>query len=369
MPRKQLLENVKRIVVKVGTSIITEADAISTKRISSLVSDLVFLLSRGYQVVLVSSGAIGAGLRLLQKDRHAMSIPEKQALASVGQIALMNEYRACFTRSGYEVGQLLLTEDDVKNRRRYLNARHTFNALFKLGVVPIVNENDSVVVKEIKFGENDTLSAYVTNIVEADLLILLSDVDGFFWEMTDKEPVEEIDEITDEIRKRAGGAGTCDGTGGMCTKINAADIVIRSGEMMIIANGQREGILRQIMNGERIGTIFMGRECSLNSRKRWIAFNTDQKGALIIDEGAAKALCEKKKSLLASGIISVAGIFELGDAVEICDEQKRPLGKGIVNYSNEELFRIKGLRSDEIGKIFGENVFDEVINRDDLIIY
>lgn len=369
MPRKELLENVKRIVVKVGTSIITEADAISERRISSLVSDIVFLLSRKYQVVLVSSGAIGAGLRILQKDLHTMSIPEKQALASVGQIALMNEYRNCFTAAGYEVGQILLTEDDVKNKRRYLNARHTFNALFKFGVVPIVNENDSVVVKEIKFGENDTLSAYVTNIVEADLLILLSDVDGFFWEMSDEEPIEEIDLITDEVRKRAGGAGSRDGTGGMNSKINAADIVIRSGEMMIVANGQHEGILRNIMNGERIGTIFRGKECSLNSRKRWIAFNTEHRGELIIDGGAAKAIREKKKSLLASGILSANGIFEMGDAVEICDEQKKPLGKGIINYSNEELEKIKGLRTDEIEKILGDNFFDEVINRDDMIIY
>jgi glutamate 5-kinase len=369
LPRKELLSNVRRVVIKVGTSIITEGGKISSSKISRLVSDIVSIMERGNEVVLVSSGAISAGSALLDKKRDYSTIPEKQALASVGQIALMNEYRRFFIRSGYEIGQILLTEDDVKHRRRYLNARHTFNSLLKFGVIPIVNENDSVVIKEIKFGDNDTLSAHVANIIEADLLILLSDIDGFYWNLTDAEPVDEICEITEDVLMRAGGTESEWGTGGMATKIRAAEIIIRSGEMMVIANGQEEGILRKIMNGEKTGTLFLGKGKSLSSRKRWIAFSKKTKGAVRVDDGAVNAICNKKKSLLASGITEVAGVFELGDAVEIQDEKGNPIGKGIVNYTNNELQVIKGKKTKEIKNTLGSHYFDEVINRDDMIIY
>lgn len=369
MPRKDLLQGIRRVVVKVGTSIITERGEISSEKMSRLISDIISVLKRGIEVVIVSSGAISAGSVLLKKKRDHTTIPEKQALASVGQIALMNEYRKFFIRAGYEIGQILLTEDDVKHRRRYLNARHTFNSLLKFDVIPIVNENDSVVVKEIKFGDNDTLSAHVANIIEADLLILLSDIDGFYWNLTDREPVDEIGEITDDVLHRAGGTGSEYGTGGMTTKIRAAEIIIRSGEMMVIANGEEERVLQRILDGEKIGTLFFGRGKSLSSRKRWIAFSKKTKGTIRIDEGAVLAICDKKKSLLASGVITVEGVFEMGDAVEIDDPEGNPVGKGIVNYTSNELQVIKGKKTKEIKETLGSNYFDEVINRDDMIIY
>lgn len=368
MPRSQYLKRVKTIVVKVGSSLITNSNGISAECVDKLVDDVVFLIKKKYKVVIVSSGAISAGSAVMKKKRMLCTIPEKQALAAIGQSILMDVYRGCFNKRGYEVGQILLTEDDVKHRRRFLNARHTLNALLDMGVVPIVNENDSVVIKEIKFGDNDTLSAHVANIVQADLLILLSDIDGFYWDEHDEEPVSEIIEINDEVRKRCRGAGSEHGTGGMVTKIKAGEIVIKSGEMMIIANGKTENILKRILQGEKIGTLFLGKT-QLKSKKRWLAFNVKSKGKLTIDSGAVKALKENKKSLLAIGITNIEGSFDLGDAVEIVDTKGTIIGKGIVNYTSDELHKIKGKNTQEIKKIFGSKYYEEVINRDDLIMF
>lgn len=368
MPRKKLIKRTKRIVVKIGTSIITEKGKLSRSRISAIVSDVVSLVKAGYSIVIVSSGAISAGAGALKVSRENITIPKKQALASVGQTVLMNEWRQCFLKEGYNVGQILLTEDDVKNRRRFINARHTFNSLLEMGIIPIVNENDSVVIKEIKFGENDILSAHVTNITEADLLILLSDVDGFFNDLSDSKPVEEIYEITNEILSKAGGTGSVHGTGGMLSKLRAAEIIIKCGENMVIANGRIKGVLSRIMKGEKIGTIFVGSDKSLSSRKRWIAFNMKSTGSIKIDDGALKALKQNKKSLLSTGVIEVEGRFDLGDAVDILNSSGQMVGKGIVNYSYRELQTIKGKKTDEIKTILGNSYFDEVINRNDLIL-
>lgn len=369
MSRADLLKGVKRIVVKIGSSNITEDDVLSADRVSRLAGDIMALRKAGYQVVAVTSGAISAGAGALKRSREKLSIPEKQAFAAVGQSILMNEYRRCFLREGSEIAQILLTEDDVKHRGRFLNARHTFHTLLDLGVIPIVNENDTVAIKEIKFGDNDTLSAHVANIVEADLLILLSDVDGFFWDLNDPAPVGEMNSVTEEVRNRAGGSGSVHGTGGMQTKLKAAEIIMRSGEMMIIANGRTEGVLARIMRGEKLGTLFMGKNKSLSSRKRWIAFNMKTNGKIRIDDGALRALREKKKSLLASGITGVEGRFAMGDAIEILDGHGKPVGKGIVNYSGGELQVIMGKKTAQIREILGGAYFDEVINRDDLIVY
>jgi len=368
VPRRELLKKVRRIVVKIGSSLVTDNGSISRAKISRLVKDMAALVREGREVVVVSSGAISAGCGALGRERGVMSIPEKQAIAAVGQIVLINEYRTCFQREGLQVGQILLTEDDVKHRRRFLNARHTMNTLLEMGIVPVVNENDSVVVKEIKFGDNDTLSAHVANIIEADLLVLLSDVEGFYRDLSDSEPVEEIYRIDDEIRRMAGGSGSVHGTGGMATKIRAADIVIKSGEKMIIASGKVEGVLGRIMRGEKVGTIFVGKGGVLASKKRWIAFNMPVKGTVTVDDGAVKALRERKKSLLATGITAVSGKFDLGDAVEIHDAGGKPVGKGIVNYTVEELSLITGRKTGEIRQILGGTYFDEVINRDELIL-
>jgi len=368
MPRKNHLKGVKKIVIKVGTSTIAEDGKLSRKKISRIADGVASLIKRGYHIVVVSSGAITAGAGALNKKKELLTIPERQALAAVGQSILINEYRASFRKRGLDVGQILLTEDDIKNRMRYLNARNTFHALLHMGVVPIVNENDSVVVKEIKFGDNDTLSAYVTSLVDADLLILLSDVDGFYMDLGDPSPVDEITEITEDILARAKGSGSSYGTGGMYTKILAAELIIRFGEMMIIARGSEKNVLARIMKGERIGTIFTGKDRSLGSRKKWLALRKAN-GFLTIDDGAVRALQDGKKSLLASGILSAQGEFDMGDPVEISSAQGRLIGKGIVNYSRDELVKIKGKKSQEIKKILGSKYFDEVINRDDLILY
>jgi len=368
VPRKNLIKGVKRIVVKVGSSSVTEGGVISGRKISALVADVAGLLGRGYQVVIVTSGAISTGAGLLKRNVKNLTIPEKQALAAVGQTILMNEYRSAFNKKGLHVGQILLTEDDVKHRTRFLNARHTLDTLLQLGIVPIVNENDSVAVNEIKFGDNDMLSAHVASLINADLLILLSDVDGFYMDMDDEEPVEEIYSITERIVDRAGGTGSEYGTGGMMSKIRSAEIIIRFGEKMVIANANTKQVLNRIMNGEKMGTIFVGKNKPLSGRKKWLALRKAS-GLLLIDEGAVRAIRDGKKSLLASGITGIEGEFGMGDVVEMAGHGREKIGKGLVNYSCDELMKIKGKKSAEIKKVLGENVFDEVINRDDLIVY
>ena len=364
MPRKNLIRNVRRIVVKIGSSSVTDKGIISGRKISAIVADVAELKRRGYQVVIVTSGAITSGAGSLDRSVKNLTIPEKQAFAAVGQTILMNEYRSRFSRHGLHVGQILLTEDDVRHRTRFLNARHTLETLLRLGIIPIVNENDSVAVTEIKFGDNDMLSAHVAGLINAGLLILLSDVDGFYMSMDDPEPVEEIYAINEQIYEMAGGFGT----GGMMSKIRAAEIIIRFGEKMIIANAGTRGVLSRIMTGEKIGTIFIGKDKPLLGRKKWLALRKTT-GTLVIDEGAVRAIRVGKKSLLASGISGISGSFTMGDVVEITEGAKKRIGKGIVNYSSEELALIKGKKSGEIKKILGDNVFQEVINRDDLIVY
>lgn len=368
MPRKNLIKGAKRIVVKVGSSSVTEQGAISGRKISAIVADVAGLARQGYQVVIVTSGAISTGAGVLKKNVKSLTIPEKQALAAVGQTILMNEYRSAFSKKGLHVGQILLTEDDVKHRTRFLNARHTLDTLIHLGIIPIVNENDSVAVNEIRFGDNDMLSAHVASLINADLLILLSDIDGFYMNMDDAEPVEEIYSITERIVDRAGATGSEYGTGGMISKIRAAEIIIRFGEKMVIANANTKQVLSRIMNGERIGTIFVGKDKPLTGKKKWLALRKPS-GLLLIDEGAVRAIRDGKKSLLASGITGIEGDFGMGDVVEMAGTEREKIGKGLVNYSNDELIKIKGKKTAEIKKVLGENVFEEVINRDDLIVY
>ncbi|MGV7928430.1 MAG: glutamate 5-kinase [Spirochaetota bacterium] len=369
MPRKGILKGVRRIVVKIGTSLITEDGKISRRCIERLVGDIAALIDQKYQVVVVTSGAISAGSGALGKKRENLSLPEKQAMAAVGQSILMDEYRKCFRKHGREIGQILLTEDDVKHRRRFLNARHTFNALIEMGVVPVVNENDSVAVKEIRFGDNDTLSAHVANIVEAGLLIILSDVEGFYRDLADEIPLEEIGAIDEDVRRRAGGAGSTHGTGGMATKIRAAEIIMKSGELMLIANGRKSGVLPAILRGEKLGTLFRGGNSHMQSRKRWIAFNMRSSGSITIDGGAVNAIVSSKKSLLASGVTGVTGKFNPGDAVDVLNENGDTVGKGISNYSAAELSLIKGKKTRDIRGLLGGTYYEEVINRDDMIIY
>jgi len=355
-------------VVKIGSSSLTENGIISRKKIARMVDDVAGLRRRGYQVAIVTSGAIATGAGTLGKSIAKSTMPEKQAFAAVGQTVLMNEYRNRFSAHGLHVGQILLTSDDVKNRVRFLNARHTFEELLRMGIVPIVNENDTVAIREIRFGDNDMLSAHVSCMINADLLIILSDVDGFYMDLHDPEPVEEIRAITNTILERAGGTGSAVGTGGMISKIRAAQIIMHFGEKMIIASANMPRVLNRIMDGEKIGTLFIGRERPLAGRKRWLALRRPS-GTLSLDSGAVLALREGKKSLLATGITALKGKFLMGDIVELADPNGTIIGKGIVNYESNDLHRIIGKKSSEIKKILGEKMFDEVINRDDMIIY
>ena len=367
MERIKLFKGIKRVVVKIGTSSITDDERISEARIDGFARQIAGIRESGYEVVIVTSGAISAGAGILGMKRTNLAIPEKQALAAIGQAVLMNEYRACFTRYGCNVGQMLLTEDDMRNRTRFLNARNTLNALIKMDVIPVINENDTVAVNEIKIGDNDTLSAHVYSLVEADLLVLLSDIDGFYNDLKDPEPVHFIDRISDDIRSRAGGSGTDHGTGGMITKINAAEMIMRLGGIIIIADGSDALILQEILQGKERGTLFVGHSVKVNSRKKWISMRKG-KGAVIIDEGAVNAITKNKKSLLASGVTTVNGKFSMGDIVDIVDPGHVAVARGIVNYSSDELEQIKGKKTSEIRNILGIKYFDEVINRDDFIL-
>ncbi len=367
MQRSDFFLKTKRIVVKIGSSSITESDNISSLKISKFATDISNLKKMGYDVAIVTSGAISTGAGVLNLSRTNLSIPEKQALAAVGQAVLMNEYRKCFDKLGHNIGQILLTEDDMRSRKRFLNARNALDALFKMNVIPVINENDTVTVSEIKFGDNDTLSAHVFNLIEADLLILLSDIDGFYHELDDPEPIYEIFKITDDLRQRAGGAGTAHGTGGMITKVNAAEMIMRFGGLMIIADGGESGILTKIMSGERRGTLFAGEKVKITERKKWISMRKTR-GSIAIDDGAVQALVGRKKSLLATGVVDVSGKFDMGDIVEITDAETRIIAKGIVNYKSDELLLIKGKKTAEIKSLLNGHFFDEVINRDDMII-
>jgi len=336
---------------------------------AQFVRDISSLVRRQYEVVIVTSGAISAGAARMKKKRDSLSIPEKQALAAIGQTILMDEYRRLFIDEGIDIGQILLTDGDVIDRGRFLNARNAFGALLYMGVVPIVNENDSVAVDEIKLGDNDTLAAYVSQIIEADLTILLSDIDGFYRDLSDPSPLSIVREIGDDVWNAAGGTGSTHGTGGMVTKIRAADMIMKSGNKMIIAKAGSENILNSIMDGSEIGTLFIGGEKVLDARKRWIAFNMEPSGRLVIDDGASKALTIDKKSLLAAGIVSSEGDFSQGDAVEISASDGSVIARGISNYDGREIDIIKGKKTSEIRHLMGETFYEEVVHRDNMLVY
>ena len=370
--RKYLLA-ARRVVVKVGTALLTRADgSINRRFITKLAGEIAGLLNKRKEVIVVTSGAIGAGVWAMPKRQRPKSIPAKQAMAAIGQPRLMQVYAQAFKKHDRMTAQILLTAEDVRQRQRYAHARSALNHLLKLGIVPIVNENDSVAVDEIKFGDNDTLSAHITNLSEADLLIILTDVAGLF----DANPgrnaaaklLTDVFAITPETRAMASGAGTARGTGGMRTKILAAEQVTQMGECLVIADGRTPQVLERILNGETLGTLFHPAEDKMAARKRWIAFALKPRGSLVLDEGAAKALIEQGSSLLPSGIIQVHGNFKQGDPVSLLRENGLEIARGLVHYDYAEIEKIKGRRTAEITAILGYRYQDEVIHRDDLAL-
>jgi glutamate 5-kinase len=383
--RGPIINEARRIVIKLGTAVlIREEGGVALSRFYSFVEAVADLKREGREVLLVSSGAVGLGTQRLGITQRPPSLPVKQACAAVGQGRLMSLYSDAFDRLGVTTAQLLLTEEDFSNRRRYLNLRSTITKLLEMGVLPIINENDTVSTAELEpldqssyvrvnFGDNDKLSALVASKIEADLLVMLTDVEGLYTAAPDSAPgaqlIRVVDQITPEIEGLARGGRTGRaGRGGMKTKLEAAQIATRSGCAAIIASGKLADVIRSIFAGEELGTLFLP-QAGLPGKRRWIAFATSVKAAIIVNEGAARALIERKASLLAAGIREVRGAFERGDVVSILDEQGQEFARGIVNYSSAEARRISGLHSDKIDELIENRNYDAVITRDNIFFY
>ena len=368
------LKDVKRIVIKVGSSTITYGNGKRNfSRIDRLAREIADLANQGKEIILVSSGAVAVGVDRLGLVAKPKTIPGKQAAAAVGQGVLMHTYEKIFAEYGQIVAQVLLTRMDSVDRHRYTNSRNTFLALLEHKVIPIVNENDVVAIDELKIGDNDNLSALVAGIVDADLLIILSDIDGLYSANPQNNPnaklVPEVTDITPEIEASAGDAGSKVGTGGMFTKIQAAKMATSSGINMVIASGEEKDAISRILDGEEIGTLFVSRENRLQFRKRWLAFGARIAGKIVVDDGCAKAVRKAGGcSILPAGITDVEGEFEAGNTISVVNKNGHELARGLANYSSEELDMIKGAKTSEIENILGHKHFDEVIHRDDLVI-
>jgi glutamate 5-kinase len=371
--KKRILRRCRRVVVKIGSQVLSSPEGIEEGRIKALARDLAELSDRGKEIVVVSSGAVASGMTRLGIKDKPKTIPQKQALAAVGQIKLMALYEKYFSRFDKNVAQVLLTHEDLANRRRYLNAKHTLQTLLDLSIVPIVNENDTVAVEEMKFGDNDHLSALVATLVEADLLVILSDVAGVY----DRDPrthdgaelISVIENIKTTKTKLGGKSRSLYGTGGIATKIEAAEKAAAAGIPTLIASGLEAGILERIFDPkEETGTCVMPDENRLANRKHWIAYNLKPAGEIIVDEGAFDALVHKGRSLLPSGLKNIHGSFGVGECVRCLDQEGREFARGLVNYSAQELEQIKGLHTSKIEKVLGYKAYDEIIHRDDLVL-
>ena len=366
----------KRIVVKVGTNLLTSgSDRLDPAVLSSLVSQVAELHAAGVQTVIVSSGAIAAGQEALGAATGRKDIPYKQVLAAVGQSRLMHRYQELFQERGIQVAQALITKGDLDNREGYLNVRNTLEGLLDLGVVPIINENDVVDVREIAeivFGDNDSLSAAVANLVDADLLALLTDIDGLYSSDPRRnlhaEFIHRVERIDKRIETLAGGAGSRRGRGGMMTKIEAAKVATAAGVTVVIASGHVPSVLLRLANGEAIGTLFAPTGDRIASRRRWLLSGLGSKGRIIVDDGAARALCQDNRSLLPAGISGVSGGFTRGDVVDICDSDGVRLASGLTQYTAADVSKIKGNRTGNIVKKLGYKYGDEVVHRNDMAL-
>ncbi|MBF0261244.1 MAG: glutamate 5-kinase [Magnetococcales bacterium] len=368
----QAVRNARRVVVKIGSNLLTGGgEGIRPEWIAARAREIVRIMADGRRVVVVTSGAVAAGRPLLKLNRPLASVQEKQAAAAAGQGVLMRHYEEAFESLGVNVAQALLTRDDVENRQRYLNARDTLKTLLELGLVPIVNENDTVMTDELKFGDNDTLSANVADLVDADLLILLSDIDGLYDSNPRLNPeacfIPLVERVTVEIESMAGGVGSLVGKGGMATKIKAARMAARSGCRMVLTNGFRENPISEVFTPFPVGTLFLGMKNPLPARKRWIVNARVGRGEILLDAGASEALLQGR-SLLAKGIKSVVGEFARGAVVHCQAPDGQELAKGIVNYNSSDLACIAGRHSRQFEGILGYLGAEEVIHRDNLVL-
>ncbi len=372
--RKEVTSAAAMIVVKVGTRVVTSASGhLDDGRIARLADQLNELVAGGRQVVLVSSGAVGAGMSELELDRRPEDLAKLQAVAAVGQAKLIEAYDRTFREHGRHAAQVLLTAQDLDDRASYLNVRNTLLSLMEFKAIPIINENDTVAVDELMttFGDNDRLAALVTNLLGAELLVILSDVDGLY----DGDPESEstgvislVTELNDEIRAHASTDNEGPGKGGMISKLDAAQIVTAAGEQVIIASGHEENVLCRIVEGESLGTLFVAQGKSLSSRKKWLMFSAQSRGRLHVDQGALQAIRDGGSSLLAIGITRVEGEFDKGGVVEICGPDGSEFARGLSNYHAEAVARIQGMQSDRILQVLGHQPYEEVVHRDNLAL-
>jgi glutamate 5-kinase len=377
--RQEIAATADLMVVKVGTRVLTHrGGTLNEERVAQLAEEIHWLWESGRKVVLVSSGAVGAGMGRLGLDARPKDLARLQAVAAIGQSKLIEAYDRALASRGRHAAQVLLTADDLNHRTRYLNVRNTLLALLECGAVPVINENDTVAVDELQttFGDNDRLAALVTNLLRAPLLVLLSDVEGLY----DAPPpegdrgaddarviptVRQIDEsIVALVKDRVTGLSK----GGMASKLAAARMCTAAGENVIIASGRRPGVLKQIVGGEQVGTLFLAVGQSISSRKRWIAFTVPPRGQLSLDHGASRAIGQQGRSLLAIGIVDVQGQFAKGDVVAMLDGEGREIARGLSNYSADEVRRIQGLRSEQIATVLGHRPYEEVVHRDNMAI-
>jgi glutamate 5-kinase len=371
--RAEIIKKVRRVVIKIGSSVLTDsAININFNAFASIVDQIAWIKEKGIEPVIVSSGAIAIGMRKIGLKQRPQSITLKQAAAAVGQSGLMENYERFFKEKNLKIGQVLLTNLILKERALFLNARNTLFALLELGIITIINENDSVVVDEIKLGDNDNLATITSNLVEADLLIILTDQDGLFEAdpQTNKNArlIPLVTKIDKKLESLASTRKSAHGVGGMETKIAAAKNATTYGIPVVMANGRVHSILEAIFRGKDVGTLFLPQTSKLKSRKHWIAFTLQPKGKLSIDHGAEEAILKKGTSLLAIGITKTEGDFQFGDSVSILNQHQKEIARGLVNYSSLEIKRIKGVPTKEIERILGYKYYDEVINRDDLVV-
>jgi glutamate 5-kinase len=370
--RKELFGCVKRAVVKVGSGVLTHQEGLNTRVLRGLSRDISELMDQGCQVILVSSGAIASGMKKVGLLNRPSDMPQKQATAAVGQPRLMFEYEKAFDRYGKKVAQVLLAREDLCNRKRYLNARNTINVLLGWNVVPIINENDTVVVEELKFGDNDNLSGMITHLMDAQILVNLTDTDGLF----DRNPalhkdaffVPLVTGVEPAMEEAASGMPGVFGMGGMLSKIRTAKKVTHSGIPVVVANGLKPHLLKKLFDGQDLGTLFLPKEERMRSRKCWIAFTLKEQGRILVDRGAAAAIWKHGRSLLPIGILDVEGDFGTGDSVSCVDPDGVEIARGLVNYGASDIKTLKGLRSDQIEARQGQRDYEEVIHRDNLVL-
>ena len=357
----------KSVVIKVGTKVITAPDgALDRDRIKDIVDQIADIQDKALKAILVTSGAIGAGMRLLGLKRRPSRLSELQATASIGQSHLMQVYSDYFRVRGYLSGQILLTQEDFNDRKRYLNIKYTIQTLLDHNAIPIINENDTVSTDEIRCGDNDRLAGLVSDLCQTAKLIILTDVDGLMDE--DGRLINLVDDISPRIMRLAR-SSSCDlGTGGMATKIEAARRALQAGIECVIANGKKKGVIRNVMEGNSVGTLFRSGRIKLIARKRWIAFSSKPKGSVLVDTGAKDALSKGKRSLLASGILEVHGNFISGDVISVLDKNGKEFARGLAGYSSLELLKIKGLKTSQIKSSLGYKGPDEVVHKDNLVI-